>query len=64
MATQIAVGEEERWYGDGPCAYIYTVYAVEPGHTTLVNGMVSLHSKPDQSEACLIGYNSAFGFSP
>lgn len=64
LATQIAVGEEERWYGDGPCAYIYTVYAVEPGHTTLVNGMVSLHSKPDQSEACLIGYNSAFGFSP
>lgn len=64
LATQIAVGEEERGYGEGPCAYVYTVYAVEPGHTTLVSGMVSMHSKPDQPEVCLIGYNSAFGFSP
>ena len=64
LATQIAVGEEERWYGDGPCSYIYTVYAVEPDHNTLVSGMVSLHSKSDQPEVCLMGYNSAFGFFP
>ena len=64
LATQIAVGEEERWYGDGPCSYIYTVYAVEPDHNTLVSGMVSLHSKSDQPEVCLMGYYSAFGFFP
>ncbi|QUY43452.1 hypothetical protein [Acaryochloris marina] len=64
LATQITVGGEERGYGDGPCECVYTVYAVEPGHTTLVSGMVSTHSKPGQPEVCLIGYNSAFGFSP
>lgn len=64
LATQIAIGEKNKLRNDDPCGYIYTVYAIQPNHSVLFSGDVSLHSRPNQLGVCLIGYNSAFGSSP
>ena len=67
LATEISIGEEEKWGEDNHderCGYIYLVYATLPNNSGRVSGNVALVSHPQDPQQCLIYYNSAFGSAP